>query len=129
MTLQTAGAVAGLRFALDDTGGLCCLACMETYPNVERFARHAVRCPGAPGAVSVPATVPPTAVGPTAGPYERPAGDLEALPPGYAYNGAWKRGGYGTVKAPDGRELKGPDRGKFHGRSDAADAAWKDYGA
>ena len=128
MTLQTAGAIAGLRFAMDETGGLVCLGCQQAYPSVERFARHAVRCPRAPGAVLVPATTPTTVLEAPGAPTGRPA-NPEELPPGYAYVGKWARGGYGTVKAPDGRQLEGPDNGKFHGRRDAADAAWKDYGA
>jgi hypothetical protein len=127
MTMQNAGSIAGRRFALDDTGGLVCLDCLESFRNVERFARHSVRCPGTSGGGKVPPELATTAVGPMAGPVARPDDDPIALPPGYAYAGRWSRGGYGTVKAPDGRELEGPDKGKFHGRSDAADAAWADH--
>ena len=130
MTLQPGGAIAGKRYALEDTGGLVCLECYEEFRGSINFAKHVKKCPGEPSEEPEAPEDPPGdsegTEGPTAEPVARPEDDSEALPPGYEYLGAW-RGGYGIVGTPDGRELAGPDNGKFHGKSDGADAAWVDF--
>lgn len=121
MTLHVEGAISGKRFALEDTGGLVCLDCLAEFRDSQEFALHVGSCPGGDGAR---APAPEAALEGSAEAGRRPS-DPEGLPPGYEYAGG--SGGYYRVTTPDGRTLAGPDNKKFHGRSDAADAAWADY--
>lgn len=124
MTLHSAGAIAGKRFALEDTGGLVCLDCLRDFIDADRFLGHVEAC-GAPGASEERPEPSSEVVEPVAEASEPAPRDPEELPVGYKLTGG--RGGYYGVRTPDGRTLVGPDNRKFHGKSDAAVAAWADY--
>lgn len=104
MTTQREGWIDDRPYATVDAG-LACLDCGGAYPSVEAFVDHDCDDPSEPAV--------------------RPANDPEALPPGYELEGG--KGGYYTLKDPDGEVIEGPSNGKHQGEDGAADAAWIDY--